>query len=443
MKRTIQDIFDLETGECLKSDDLLNVAQKEIFKLRRNLEIGIQKKDSKLVCAICHQPIKLRAGLERIVHFAHLKDSENCPIKTDTNYSKAEWLRMIYHGTKESKKHIDMKNRMNDILNIDERFSDIKIKKTIKDLKEKSKWKKPDVQCKYNNKTIVFEMQISHTFLSEIVARDIFYDINEIPLYWICDNFYPYFDYVKVFHCDILYHHNCNLIVLDNDAYKYSIKNRALNFKVYWLKPHIKDKQILYDHWCQKIIDFSEIKYDMENNKLFYYDYEKNENEIKENIIKQKKIEQYKQKKERVFNTIRKLDGEHSIDNEIKCIKAFKNEINSMNEFKLEIWHDEGDVYNLFFLFRHFLSLKENKFYGYDFKNVSQLLNNFFAATSKRDLYWLLILFLENGNYEEKNNQTFLKQKEKYINSIYNKNDRYTEYLHWFFPEIKSWTSGI
>jgi hypothetical protein len=73
MKRTIQNILNLETGECLKSDDLLNVPRKDIFELRRNLEIGIQKKCSKLVCAICHQPIKLRAGFERIVHFCSFK----------------------------------------------------------------------------------------------------------------------------------------------------------------------------------------------------------------------------------------------------------------------------------------------------------------------------------------------------------------------------------
>jgi len=441
MKRIIQDILNLETGEYLKADKLLNTSEKDIFLKRRELEIKIQEKNPKIVCAICHQPLKLRAGLERIVHFAHLKDSQDCPIKTDTQYSKAEWLRIIYHGTKESQKHINMKSRLNEIMELDNRFSNIKIEKIIKGIKNKTKWKKPDIQCVYKDKIIVFEMQISHTFLSEIVARDLFYSINEIPLFWICDEFYPDFDYLKVFHCDILYHHNCNLIVFDDSAYKYSIKNKCLTFKIYWLHSYIRNNKIL-SNWQHKLVDISEIKFDNDKKRLFYYDYEKNEQIIKENISRIGKIEEYQLKKEKVFDTIRKLDDEDSMNSRNKCMDLFKKEINDMGEFNLQKWNEREDVYNLFFIFTIFLSIKENKYYGYKVNNIIQLLNIFNTKTSLRDYYWLLLMFIDNGNYmglikKEEKYTTFLRQKENYLNNNPKKSNKYTEYLHWFFNEIK------
>lgn len=424
MERTIQDVFNLETGKWLKANDLLNTSEKEIYELRRELEIGIQKNDSKVVCAICHQPIKLRAGagFKRILHFAHLRDSETCPIKTNTKYSKDEWLRIIYNGAKESKKHKDMKERMEKVLTDDERFGKPEIEKTIKDINKKSKWRKPDIQCKYNNMPIAFEMQISHTFLSVIVERDIFYISNGIPLYWICDSFVPDSDDMKVLHRDIFYHHNCNLIVFDDEAYSYSINNKRLTFKVHWLEPRINNK-IIYDNWCQDLVDFADIKYDEKTKKIFYYDYERNE-----------KIARFKIKKEMVFDTIRNLDNEHSTN---KGREAFENEISSMREFNLEVWNDNKDITVLFFLFNMFLSIRENKCYGYNFKNMKGLLNLFHITDDRKELGWLLVEFLENGNYKGKNEPMFLKQKKDYLSGEYKKNNKYTEFLHYFFNEIK------
>jgi len=283
-------------------------------------------------------------------------------------------------------------------------------------------------------------MQISHTFLSEIVVRDIFYNINEIPLYWVCDEFSPNFDYLKIFHCDILYHHNCNLIVFDDTAYKFSVKNKRLTFKIYWIKSYIKNNQIL-NNWHQKLIDISEIKYDEIKKRLYYFDYEENKNKVNNNLLKSVKLEKYHKKKEQIFNTIRSLNNDYSFNNEQKCIKMFEYEINNMSEFNLPRWYEKSDINNLFFLFRMFLSIKENIFYGYKITNIIQLLNIFNTKSSVRDLYWLLLMFIENGNYiddikKERNYSTFLNQKNIYLNEDCEKLNKYNEYLHWFFKEI-------
>ena len=109
-KPTVDDILNKETGEHLTSSQLLGTDKIQQFKIRYEIEQRIQKDISKYLCAICLQKIKLKAGDQNRFHFAHLRDSPDCPIKTDTKYTKKEWLAIIYHGAKESEKHKKLKN---------------------------------------------------------------------------------------------------------------------------------------------------------------------------------------------------------------------------------------------------------------------------------------------------------------------------------------------
>jgi len=52
MKITIKYIINLESGELINTENILNIDKNEIFKLRRELEIGIQNKKSNYVCSI-------------------------------------------------------------------------------------------------------------------------------------------------------------------------------------------------------------------------------------------------------------------------------------------------------------------------------------------------------------------------------------------------------
>jgi len=108
----------------------------------------------------------------------------------------------------------------------DNRFSDVRIEKTISD---GSSWRKPDLQANFNNKKFVFEIQISNTFLSVIVARELFYRDMDIPLIWIFGEFDK--RDTQFFEKDIFYHHNGNLFVSDEDTYKKSIDYKGTTNK--------------------------------------------------------------------------------------------------------------------------------------------------------------------------------------------------------------------
>ena len=419
---TVDDILNKETGEHLTAEQLLGTDKIEQFKLRHEIEKRIQKDISKYVCAICLQKIKLRAGEKNKFHFAHLKDSPDCPVKTDTKYTKREWLAIIYHGAKESEKHIRLKNMLNDILKLDSRFSGVKLEKTVKKIKDKAKWKKPDLQCIYNNKKYIFEIQISHTFISVIVAREIFYEENEMPLFWIFDEFKPEPDYIKAFQGDVFAHNNCNIMVFDNETYKYSMENKRFHLLVYWQEPYIEDRQIM-TKWNRERMDFDKITYDEKNNRAYYYDYERN----------LKKME-YRLKKELIFDIIREDD------NYSKRIELFGERINDMAMYNLKRWIEIEDIHNLYDLFRVLLSIKERKNYGYDNENPIWMINLFYNY--KKEFYWLVLKYIRNTGYEmelskERRYSTFTNHNSVYEKSNIIENNRYTEYLGWFFPELK------
>jgi competence CoiA-like predicted nuclease len=388
-KPTVNHILNTETGEYYTAEELLGTDKISQFKLRHEIEERIQRQITNFVCAACMQKIKLRAGEKNRFYFAHLRDSDDCPIKTDTKYTKKEWLALIYHGAKESTTHIKLKNKLYDILNLDDRFSDVKLEKSVKDIKEKIRWKKPDLQCLYNNRKNIFEIQISHTFISVIVAREIFYKENEMPLFWIFDEFTPEPEYIKAFQGDIFAHNNCNVLVFDNETFAYSMENNKFHLMAYWMEPFIENNKIK-SRWNNKRINFDELIYDDINNRAYYYDYERNY-----------KIIEYQLQKELIFDIIREDD------NYSKRIDLFKQSINTMEKYNLRKWTDKDDIYNLYDLFRILLSIKERKNYGYKNVNPIWMLNLFY--NSRKEFYWIVLKYIKKTNYDK-----YISQEKRY-----------------------------
>jgi competence CoiA-like predicted nuclease len=186
-KRLIDRIIDNNTGRIYTDSELLdNKTEYEIFLLRRELQIDLSINTPKYACAYCKSRLYLRGTKRKIIHFYHAKRNPNCPLKAYPQWSLDELRAYIYRGTKEGPLHKKIKDRLSFALEHDSRFKDIKIEKTISDGKS---WRKPDVRARFNGGMRVFEIQISNTFLSVIVARELFYRDRDIPLIWIFGEF--------------------------------------------------------------------------------------------------------------------------------------------------------------------------------------------------------------------------------------------------------------
>jgi len=422
MLRTIENLINTSTSEIIYSKDLLNTNFVDKFQLRKELEEKIQQNDSLYVCAICNQKVKLKGGIKRDLYFAHLKDSKFCPIKTNSRLTKKELETLIYHGLKESYRHINLKNRLFEVLNLDSRFLNTQLETVIKDFNEKKRWKKPDIQTIYNNKRIIFELQISNTFLSVIVARELFYKDNEMPLIWVFDKFDPRF--IQYYQCDIFCHHNCNVIVFDDIAYKQSIIKKRLLFSVYYLIPELING-VITPTWNSEpeIIDFDQIQ--LKNNQAFYFDYTGKANILsygnKANVFSAF-IEQYKDK---------------SLDIGPLKHELMKNFSEECKDISLD-----SDIIELRILICTLYSLEKTNIYGYGngTQSIIWLINIVYDRF--KPIFWIVLNYLEKKNLTEeilhKDKKGLLKNKitlYKQTNVVFE--NKYRKLLHAIFYDIE------
>lgn len=122
-------------------------------------------------------------------HFAHLYDSDACPIKTNQQYTQEEIRNIQYNNVKESERHKYVKELIFSSLSSDPKFSDIKKESPVKDKEERKKPRRPDVLANINEQQFVFEIQLWTTWLKVLIARDQHYQRNQIFIGWIFDHF--------------------------------------------------------------------------------------------------------------------------------------------------------------------------------------------------------------------------------------------------------------
>ncbi|MFX6850047.1 DUF6035 family protein, partial [Acinetobacter baumannii] len=146
-----------------------------------------------------------------------------------------------------------------------------------------SEWRKPDVSALYLNKLIVFEGQLSTTFLNVIIDRKVFYQDNNACLIWIFDRFKPNEKVMKQSIQDIYYNNNANAFVVDNFTLLESIKERKFILECNYLKPEVKNNKIV-NKWEKKFISFKDLTLNKETNQIYYFDYESEYFELKKKL---------------------------------------------------------------------------------------------------------------------------------------------------------------
>jgi competence CoiA-like predicted nuclease len=273
-RRTVKEILNLPDGKFFDADDILNRPEDEVFLERRKLEEAAQRKEKTLVCAICQQALKIRGDSDGTVsiHFAHLYDSGDCPIKTGQKYTQDEILRMKYNGVKESPLHIKLKNAIARAIGYDARFSAIRVDETFKSEGLSKEWKKPDVSAKFHDDRIVFEVQLSTTFLSVIVQREVFYRERSTYIMWLFNEFSTDAEAQKFTEKDIIYSNNNNAFVINDETIELSENAGKFLFFCHYRKPFLTDCGSIDFVWERQLISFDDIKFDLESFKVYYFD---------------------------------------------------------------------------------------------------------------------------------------------------------------------------
>lgn len=310
IKRTIKEVLNFENGKCIDANDFFTKPLDELTQYRSELQKAINGfREPLFKCYYCKQLIRIRGGKSaphirktEIFHFAHLKDSDDCHIKTNNQFTKEEVDRIKYNGAKESILHQNIKEHIADSLkrnqDTNKGITQIEVERVISDKVDKE-WKKPDINAYFKTKRLAIELQLSTTWLDVITRRQHFYREHGIYILWVFNYFNLVDDMRKLTFNDVVYTNNQNAYVFDDEMYERSIAENDLILRCYYKKYYKKGYEIV-EEWDNSFIKLSDLTFDERNFRIFYHDSENQKKEIEEKINNQKKLE-VKAQNERVL----------------------------------------------------------------------------------------------------------------------------------------------
>ena len=241
-KRTIDTVIDIETDKEINAESFFAQPEGVIFKMRTELEKAIYLHRPKYVCKYCGQMVKISGrkserGMARF--FSHLRDSDDCDYKTTTGRTRREINREKFARCNEGERHKFLKAEIAKYLEKTEGVTDVRTENTVKGNHPILRWRRPDVIANYRGQEVVFELQLSTTFVSVIAERDLFYRLNKKHIIWVSnfDEQGEHVDLTNMMVKDIYYNNRMNLFIFDLDAQRKSEELGELVLKCNWLTP--------------------------------------------------------------------------------------------------------------------------------------------------------------------------------------------------------------
>ena len=241
-KRTIDTVIDIETDKEINAKSFFAQPEGVIFKMRTELEKAIYLHRPKYVCKYCGQMVKISGrkserGMARF--FSHLRDSDDCDYKTTTGRTRREINREKFARCNEGERHKFLKAEIAKYLEKTEGVTDVRTENTVKGNHPILRWRRPDVIANYRGQEVVFELQLSTTFVSVIAERDLFYRLNKKHIIWVSnfDEQGEHVDLTNMMVKDIYYNNRMNLFIFDLDAQRKSEELGELVLKCNWLTP--------------------------------------------------------------------------------------------------------------------------------------------------------------------------------------------------------------
>jgi hypothetical protein len=275
----IEEVTDLETGaDHFATAWIANHLYQDLSKARSRISESIKKGQPELACSWCGTPVLLLSSTEKRFFFRHIVEDGSCPAQTRSLLSEAEIRARKYFGQRESDAHKRIKGLIEQSLDADPSFSMIAVEKTWRSARDPKARRQPDVQATSAERRFAFEVQLSTTFLDVVSGRRLFYRDEGALLVWVLGYFTP--DYRRITTDDLLFPNNSNIFVVDEETTAISIARERLHLRCHYRRPVLKHGQV-EEAWDECIVAFSDLTQDQDRQRLFYFDYEAAEAEIR------------------------------------------------------------------------------------------------------------------------------------------------------------------
>jgi hypothetical protein len=326
--RKVKLYLDLSISEkkVFDSEVYFAKSEKEIFLDRREIELV---KNDRFICSVCKGSLYIRGGVgedKRQLHFVHKPSETECPQKSSVIFLSKAYINALKFGkNNESDLHKELKLFIAKSLLENEQNNkgvfNVEVEKREYHESVSKDYHIPDVKSHYYEKRIAFELQLSTTFLHEIVKREIFYrDKKSMYLIWIFStiqtkdpNTQEEFEnsdlYKKFTSKDIIYSNYSNVFVINKESMNRSIDEKDLVLRC-WYK--------LGESWENEYVTLSDLKLEEETGKIYY----KKEDDVTEKV-------QIGEEEKKVLVLLKRMN-ENNLD--YSFFNFFKSEIESYSD---------------------------------------------------------------------------------------------------------------
>lgn len=457
-QQTVKLAIDCETGELLKAESLLELTDANFAAMRRESIVArvTRRKDGveamRFKCAICNQPLYLSRHVVGTKNrwFTHDGKSENCPWYDGSRLSPDVIKALLYRGQQEGAKHRKLKQFIANWLSKDPSVSNISQEQTTFSQVLKREWRRPDVKCLYRGLPVVFEIQLSYTFLSVVIERDNFYKREGIYIIWVFEEF----DLSKAAPADEVFFNRRNLFVLDPNALNQTATQEALTFTGNYQSPSF-EKGLIHDTWESRYVGLKDIIFPKDTMRPYFFDYD----------AERKNIKVAEQKAQLALKEVAWKQGlGEYLEAEIKYCKSDYAQVERQSLFKIvdklsshEFWRPEyealrdGYFYGHHAVFPALLSIRAHETIGYEVTTVYQVIESSLRRTHpKGGKHAFAILYLSaNKVYCPEVNvkqRAWIHNFEQKVKSsiaagerTYRRFDGFDESIKLFFPELKDY----
>ncbi len=273
----ITELLDVDNSKYISHIEAIGNDYEKIIQLRMELKTRIKNNNPIYRCADCGASVYLISQkTKRRFFFRHTLEDGRCHATTRGELSQKEINAIKYNGLKEGKRHIFLKRLIKLSLEADSNFSQIEVEKRLTGNLTKE-WRRPDVSAMYKDIPVVFEIQLSTTYLDVIAERRDFYSKEGILLIWVFDEFCD--NDRKLMLDDIFFNNNRNAFCISNKTLDTSIQNKALYLECIW------DSLSSENGWFQLkrgIVRFDQLAIDLPNQQIFFFDFNKKKQKARE-----------------------------------------------------------------------------------------------------------------------------------------------------------------
>ena len=273
----IEHVIDQANGKEYRAGEFVFQTPREISEVRMRVFDALKRGEPNIVCSACHTPVYPRKYVDSgNFHFVHVTEDDNneCPYRDKSSRLSTNRIdSMRYNGQKEGPDHKRLKSFLLESINADPSFdpSQTRVEKNWYGASNEQKWRRPDIAAsRLPGLRIAFEIQLSSTYLKVIAARREFYLKENALLCWIfkdASGIDP-----RQYQDDLFFNNNSNLFVVDEETTQLSQENRMLMVRCCYYEP-ILTGTVINDVWKERIVSFGELTVDIEQQRVYWFDY--------------------------------------------------------------------------------------------------------------------------------------------------------------------------